>query len=68
MSEYIHLHKNQDNSSSQLILLLIPPLVFILIVAIYLLGIKEFKSSQLATSSDSESSVLGEETNLTQSD
>lgn len=65
MNEPVHLHTNRLNRNFNVFLLLIPSIVFILVLAsLYINYARRYKRQEIAIKTESTSSVLGEESDL----
>lgn len=57
----IHLHKNRLNSSNSVYLLLIPPIIYVLVLFLFLMGSSITRTNNQIAIDSASSTVLGEE-------
>ena len=68
MSYPIHLHTGKLYKNSNLLLLIIPAVLYFTVIGIYIFFLKDTKSSDMAKDNLIDTNVLGEEVKLDKSD
>jgi len=68
MSDPIHLHTGKLYKNSNLLLLIIPAILFFVVIGIHIFLLKDTKKLDIAKDSLNNTNVLGEEVKLDKSD